>query len=171
MKDISPGPSPNQHASDTIESDILRSLPKAQYLRSKAINILERIKQDPNMTWNERGEFVYHGEIIPRSNKTDLVNNMIRNRKNIRAHGWQQFARALQSINIPQEYINNPTVWNLMHREPASDDDFGTAEDMSPDETPPATPHYPSALRPSSRKRTRSLSPHKPKIIKWLELP
>ena len=90
--DISPRPSPNQQASNAIESDILRFLPKAQYLRSKGINILERIKQDPNMTWNERREFVYRGETIPRSNMTDLVNNMIRPRKNIKAHGWQQFA-------------------------------------------------------------------------------
>ena len=170
-KDISPHPSPNQHASDTIESDILRSLPKVQYLRSKAINILERIKKDPNMTWNEKGEFVYRGETISRSNMIDLVNAMIRSRKSIKAHGWQQFARALQNINIPQEYINNPTVWSLMQRDQQSDDDFGTA-----DESPPGTPQYPSSLRRSrapERKRTRdpSPSPNKPKVIKWLELP
>ena len=179
-KDISPHPSPNQHASDTIESDILRSLPKIPHLRSKGINILERIKQDPNMTWNEQGEFVYRGETIPRSNMTDLVNAMIRSRKHIRAHGWHPFARALHNSNIPQEYINNPTVWNWMQREPASDDDdFGTADDMSPDESPPPTPHYPSALRrsrapsrtPFKRNRSPSPTPRKPKVIKWLVLP
>ena len=38
-----------------------------------------------------------------------------------------------------------------MQRDPASDDDFGTAEDMSPDESPQTTPHYPLALRPRGR--------------------
>ena len=153
----SPSLLPKQHASNVIESDILRSLPKIPHLRSKGINILDRIKQDPNMTWNERGEFVYQGDAIPRSNMIDLINAMIRPRKHIRAHGWHPFARALHDSNIPQEYITNPNVWNWMQREPASDDDdFGTADDMSADESPPPSPHYSSALRPRGRAPSRT---------------
>ena len=38
---VDPRPSPNQHTSDPVESDMLRSFPKTQHLRSKDINIIE----------------------------------------------------------------------------------------------------------------------------------
>ena len=65
-------------------------------METQSTNYLERIKHQPNMSWNERGEFVHNEEVVKGSNITDLVNDAVRHRKTFHPHDWQEFASALR---------------------------------------------------------------------------
>ena len=69
------------------------------------------------MHWNERGEFSHKGQVIKGSNIVDLVNDIVRHRKDFHPHGWQEFARALRRGNVLQDLIGNQRRWDWMHRE------------------------------------------------------
>ena len=112
----------------------MQVLPKT--LRAKAKVLLERIKRDPNMDWNARGEFIYRGETRPGTNIIDLVSNAIRNRKTIHAHHWQEFARGLRQSNVPRDLVGNPNMWNWMHRDTASSDAFSMADESDCEDSP-----------------------------------
>lgn len=116
-----------------VEGEVIRTVPKT--MRSKAANLLERIKENPDTSWNERGEFVYRGQPVVGSNIVDLVNDMLRFRKTFNPHGRYDFARALRHSHVPQELVGNDRVWNWMHRQSASSDAFSTAdEDFNDDD-------------------------------------
>ena len=117
--------------SNNMEQEVLTLVPDKW--KHKAHTILERIKHQPNMSWNERGEFVYNGEVVKGSNIADLVNDVVRHRKTFHPHGWQEFARALRQGNVPQDLIGNRKRWDWMHRESATSDAFSTAEESSPE--------------------------------------
>lgn len=140
--------------SPDVEGDILRTVPKN--LRQKAEAIMERIKRHPDMSWNERGEFVDRGRVLSGSNVVDLINDVLRHRKTFSPHGWQDFARALRQTNIPQDMIGHRQRWDWMHRNSATSDAFSTAEEQSPTPT-------------RSRSLSRSIPrPRKSKrILKW----
>ena len=106
---------------DDIHQDILETVPKM--MKHKAQSILDRITRQPNMSWNDRGEFVFNREVIRGSNIVDLVNDLLRHRKSFQPHGWQKFAQAL--------LVGNPQRWDWMHRESATSDAFSTAEEAS----------------------------------------
>ena len=63
-----------------IEQDVVESVPKS--LKTKAERLLQRIKLDPEVKWNNLGELEYRGQLIKNSNLTDLVNDVLRKRKN-----------------------------------------------------------------------------------------
>ena len=123
-------PPPDTAAKD-IDGEVFMTVPKS--LRRKAEALLYRLKNDPTINWNERGELIYRGQIIPGSNMTDLINDTLRQRKTFQPHGWQEFARALRHGNVPQDLVGHRQRWDWMHRESATSDAFSTAEE-SPDE-------------------------------------
>ena len=98
-----------------IEQDVVESVPKS--LKTKAERLLQRIKLDPEVKWNNLGELEYRGQLIKNSNLTDLVNDVLRKRKNSREPlGWETFADVLHRLNVPQELIGNPTRWSYMRQ-------------------------------------------------------
>ena len=92
-------PSSGDATSTNTEHEVLSHIPNKW--KSKAQTILERIKHQPNTSWNERGEFFYNG-VVKGSNIADLVNDTVRHRKTFHPHGWQKFAHALCQGNVPQ---------------------------------------------------------------------
>ena len=130
-----------------IEGEVFMTVPKT--LKRKAEALIYRLKNDPNINWNERGELIYQGHIVPGSNMTDLINDALRQRKTFEPRGWQDFARALRSSNVPQDLIGHKRRWDWMHRESATSDAFSTAEE-SPDEERPSR----SILKTPRRKRS-----------------
>ena len=97
---------------------ILSTLPKT--MRSKGEVLLKELHSDDNITWNSRGEVVIgkDGSPIPHSNVSDLVNDLIRNRRNTRdPKGWRDFARHLHEMNVPRELIGNSRRLEYMLRE------------------------------------------------------
>ena len=102
----------------SIESQIIQSAPKN--LRQKASALLKRIKQDNNIEWNTKGELVYKGEVVPKSHIHDLVQDVLRKRKNHVPRGWETFARALKESNIPQDLVGNQERWQWMDQQDQS---------------------------------------------------
>lgn len=160
-----------------IEREVMRTVPKT--LRSKATSLLERIREDPNTSWNDRGEFVYKGQPVAGSNIVDLVNDMMRFRKKFLPHGRYDFARALRHSHIPQELVGNDRVWSWMHRQSASSDAFSTADETLDDETFDddrsrsmlKTPRYSQSHSPKRSVRKRKYpAPREKKKIYWHSL-
>ncbi|KAG8239651.1 hypothetical protein J437_LFUL019349 [Ladona fulva] len=90
--------------------EILNFVP--QTFRRKARLLYEKILRSGKIVWDERGVISIDGRFIPRSNITDLINDVVRPRKNTNPNGWKAFYNALREINIPQEYIGNQKRWN-----------------------------------------------------------
>ena len=112
-------PSPPKEANTVKDDEIIRTVPVK--FRGKAENLLKCIEQEPTMHWNERGEFVHNGQVIKGSNIVDLVNDVVRQRKDFHPHGWQEFARALRRGNVPQDLVGIEKdgigcIGNLPHR-------------------------------------------------------
>ena len=59
----------------------------------------------------------------------DLINDMMRQRKDFLPHGQQEFARALRQTNVPQDLVGNRELWNWMHREGATTDAFSSVQE------------------------------------------
>ena len=125
-------------------------------MRRKAENLLERVKRQDNLGWNERGELLFNGEVIQRTNKVDLVNDMVRQRKSFQPRGWREFARALRQDNVPQDLIGNKERWDWMHRESATSDGFSTAEESTPDRSITSKRKTRSLVKTPARERSRT---------------
>lgn len=126
---------PEGHASDTLEKEIVESVPKN--LQKQARLLMQRVKDSPDMGWNSKGELLLDGSPIPNSNIVDLINDMLRKRKNVSPTGWQEFARKLQGSNVPAELIRNAERLNYMRR---------GAVNLEQTTTPPHTPLSPQIV-------------------------
>ena len=90
-----------------IPSDVLASLPKN--LKSKGNRLLDFIKNDPNINFNERGELIVDGSTIANSHASDLVNYVLKKSK-VQPIGWNQFKDKLQRMNVPRSLMGVDTV-------------------------------------------------------------
>jgi hypothetical protein len=91
----------------SLEREIIESVPKA--MGHKAALLLQRLKNNPEVQWDEIGQLVYKGVKIKRTNVVDLVNDVLRDRKTAPTPpGWQVFAEALARDNVPYELVGNP---------------------------------------------------------------
>ena len=138
-----------------VEKDVLRTIPKT--MKRKAEALMERIKDDPDVSWNSRGEFVYKGRVIAGSNIVDLVNDMMRQRKGFEPRGRFEFARALRHTNVPQDLVGNRHIWGWMHRGSATSDAFSTAEEGIEDGDEETPRRSRSLAKTPAAKRERSL--------------
>jgi len=100
---------------DHIEAEIVKTTPKT--LKRRAQALIDRIKSSPILDWNEKGELVYNGESIPNTHIVDLVNDVIRKRRNFEPTGWQVFAQGLKEDHAPRDLIGHPERWHYMHPE------------------------------------------------------
>ena len=124
-------------------------------LKRKALTLLDRIRNHPDMTWNEKGEFIYKGKVHSKTNVIDLINDTLRFRKTFEPRGWQDFARALREDNVPQDLVGNSVRWGWMQRDGVTSDAFSTADEASPEITPR-----------KSRLRKRSQPPERKSSVK-----
>ena len=99
--------------------DIAEYVPKAY--KSKAQRLLRRLKTHPNFSWNQRGEITWDGQVVPKTNLVDLVNDVLRKRKLFSpATGWETFAAALRDVNVPRELVGNPDRWRYITQTPTA---------------------------------------------------
>ena len=106
-----------QDVTDSVERDVIDSVPKS--MKTKAERLLHRLKSNPEVKWNNRGELEFQGKLITNSNITDLINDVLRKRRSAEAPlGWQTFAHVLQTINAPQDLIGNPERWKHIRYQP-----------------------------------------------------
>src|SRR5688572_4398794 len=105
--------------SKNVESLVLETVPKKW--KSQASRLLTHIKNNPDVTWSEKGELVLKNTTIPKTHAVDLVNDLLRKRTSTSSpSGWKQLANALKDYNIPHELIGNEDRWkyiNASHNE------------------------------------------------------
>lgn len=92
----------NQEDENGLGMDnILSGIPKNMRMRAQAL--LKQISADPEqrLQWNERGELVYHGKVIPGSQITDLLRDFQQQYKHGMSVGLREFRDGLKELNIP----------------------------------------------------------------------
>ena len=96
---------------DSISTEmIVRSIPKSMKKRAEAL--LAHLKEREDIiTWDEMGQVLLNGVLIPKSNITDLVSDAMRYRKNFNPVGVQEFYKVLKEINIPKDIVRNERRW------------------------------------------------------------
>ena len=80
----------------------MTTLPKA--LQEKGRQLVSRLK---TTQWNDRGELLHKGVVVPGSNVVDLVHDLLRKCKTSDPIGWQQFGSQMRAANIPMELVGN----------------------------------------------------------------
>ena len=86
-------------AKTDIMGEVMTTLPKA--LQEKGRQLVSRLK------WNDRGELLHEGVVVPGNNVVDLVHYLLRKRKTSDPIGWQQFGSQMRAANIPMELVGN----------------------------------------------------------------
>ena len=90
---------------------IVRSIPKSMKKRAEAL--LAHLKEREDViTWDDMGQVLIDGVLIPRSNITDLVSDAMRSRKNFNPIGVHEFYKVLKDINIPKDIVRNEQRWS-----------------------------------------------------------
>ena len=107
---------------------IVRSIPKSMKKRAEAL--LAHLKEREDViTWDDMGQVLVDGVLIPRSNITDLVSDAMRSRKNFNPIGVHEFYSVLNKINVPKDLVRNERRWD----EPGKNVDEKTKELMIPE--------------------------------------
>ena len=90
---------------------IVRSIPKSMKKRAEAL--IDHLKErEDRVTWDDMGQVLVDGVLIPRSNITDLVSDAMRPRKNFNPIGVDEFYKVLKDINIPKDIVRNEQRWS-----------------------------------------------------------
>ena len=110
----------SEDSPNPVEDDIISSVPPS--MQKKAGRLLSRLKSNPEIKWNDKGEIEYKGKTVKQSNMTDLINDILRNRKNVADPiGWDMFSTVLGDMNIPQDLVGNTKRWQFMRKRPLKD--------------------------------------------------
>jgi hypothetical protein len=100
-QDSKPSPPPMP-----LEGEVLESVPKV--MAHKAALLLQRLKNNPDVQWDDAGQLIFKGVKVKYTNIVDLVNDVLRQRKTSASPmGWQMFAQALALDNVPYELVGN----------------------------------------------------------------
>ena len=76
--------------------------------QAKVRRIVEAMKTHSDViTWNKDWELVYNNEPVSKTYVVDLVNNLVRTKKNFNPVGSAVFLKGLKEINFPHSYIGN----------------------------------------------------------------
>ena len=59
-----------------------------------------------------------YGKPVAGSNIIDLVNDVLRQRKDTEPRGWEHFAEVLRDMNVPQDFVGSKKRWEWMYRTP-----------------------------------------------------
>ena len=95
---------------------IVRGIPKNMKTRAQAL--LARLKErEDAITWDERGQVILKGDLIPKSNISDLISDAMRFRKHFNPVGVQQFYDVLYEINVPKDLVRNEKRWDKEEKE------------------------------------------------------
>ena len=89
---------------------IVRGIPKT--MKSRAEALLAHLKERGDViTWDDMGQVLVDGVLIPKSNISDLVSDAMRSRKNFNPVGVREFYNVLNKINVPKDLVRNEKRW------------------------------------------------------------
>ena len=90
---------------------IVRGIPKT--MKSRAEALLAHLKERGDViTWDDMGQVLVDGVLIPKSNISDLVSDAMRSRKHFNPVGVREFYNVLSKINVPKDLVRNERRWN-----------------------------------------------------------
>ena len=95
---------------------IVRGIPKT--MKSRAEALLAHLKERGDViTWDDMGQVVVDGVLIPKSNISDLVSDAMRSRKHFNPIGVREFYNVLSKINVPKDLVRNEKRWDEAGKE------------------------------------------------------
>ena len=90
---------------------IVRGIPKTMKTRAEAL--LAHLKERGDViTWDDMGQVLVDGVLIPKSNISDLVSDAMRSRKHFNPVGVREFYNVLNKINVPKDLARNERRWD-----------------------------------------------------------
>ena len=90
---------------------IVRGIPKTMKTRAEAL--LAHLKERGDViTWDDMGQVLLDGVLIPKSNISDLVSDAMRYRKHFNPVGVREFYNVLNKINVPKDLVRNEKRWD-----------------------------------------------------------
>ena len=90
---------------------IVRGIPKTMKTRAEAL--LAHLKERGDViTWDDMGQVLVDGVLIPKSNISDLVSDAMRSRKHFNPVGLREFYNVLNKINVSKDLVRNERRWN-----------------------------------------------------------
>ena len=97
---------------DGLSSEmIVRGIPKTMKTRAEAL--LAHLKgRGDIITWDDMGQVLLKGTLIPKSNISDLISDAMRPRKYFNPVGVREFYNVLNEINIPKDLVRNERRWS-----------------------------------------------------------
>ena len=108
---------------DSLSAEmIVRGIPKTMKTRARAL--LERLKEREDViTWDDMGQVLLNGVLIPKSNISDLISDAMRPRKHFNPVGVREFYNVLNEINIPKDLVRNERRWSETEKSKVSFDE------------------------------------------------
>ena len=97
---------------DSLSTEmIVRGIPKT--MKSRAEALLAHLKERGDViTWDDMGQVLVDGVLIPKSNISDLVSDAMRSRKHFNPVGVREFYSVLNKINVPKDLVRNERRWD-----------------------------------------------------------
>ena len=90
---------------------IVRGIPKTMKTRAEAL--LAHLKERGDViTWDDMGQVLLDGVLIPKSNISDLISDAMRPRKHFNPVGVREFYNVLGKINVPKDLVRNERRWD-----------------------------------------------------------
>lgn len=96
-------------------SVLFKLVPKT-YIKRGELLLENLLKSEDKITWDERsGVVTIKNEKIPNSNIVDLFQDTLRPLKRPKPIGWQEFAKTLWEIGVPNACIGNPKTFEYIN--------------------------------------------------------
>ena len=90
---------------------IVRGIPKT--MKSRAEALMAHLKERGDViTWDDMGQVLVDGVLIPKSNISDLVSDAMRSRKHFNPIGVREFYNVLNKLNVPKDLVRNERRWD-----------------------------------------------------------
>lgn len=133
LRDQKQTPPPHLLSAPALPSDadkfdptpLLSSIP--QRYRTKAAGLLEYLKEDAEVDWDERGHVYLGQRKLDGSHIVDLLHDAMRHRKKHgKPQGWEELSSYLRSRNVPREIVPNEEWQKESQKHPPSAESFAT---------------------------------------------
>ena len=110
--DIMYGGREEEEETDSLSVEmIVCGIPKT--MKSRAEALLAHLKERGDViTWDDMGQVLVDGVLIPKSNISDLVSDAMRSRKHFNPVGVREFYSVLNKINVPKDLVRNERRWD-----------------------------------------------------------
>ena len=105
---------PVEQEDDDLETYVLSTVPPSY--KSKAQELYRILRSSSNVKWNSTGQVSVNDVPLQGSNIVDLLNDVLRLRKDVNPSGWKEFAKGLRDLNVPKEFVGNKIRWNYMRQ-------------------------------------------------------